>query len=305
MLVFLSPGLLLHGWPPGPRWTHLARAAPFHARNGRALSILTARGGGLLSDLGGAWPRIASPLFLETCKMYAQALMSHRPTPSCPYEAGDAARGEILVVAATHHSGRACGGLQPTRRPGGITYFRHIKPIVFLPISLARPVPVGDQVDPGDDVDDPPAVARTPVLPARSKRYASSRWTSTSSCGSGLAMISPTCTGSGRGCREEAGQRHFLDAAHRLAVVRTGSCEMPLDCISSTASATVASGLDRHQRSAARGSAAGRRSSGAAGSATRMVLGHPVVVERICSGSSGRCRGRVTTTMSSAPRRRA
>ena len=43
----------------------------------------------------------------------------------------------------------------------------------------------------------PPWIARTPVWPAMRRRYASSRWTVVSSCGSGRAMTSPTVTRSG------------------------------------------------------------------------------------------------------------
>ncbi len=118
-----------------------------------------------------------------------------------------------------------------------------------------RCVPVLDQVDPRDDVDHLAVadVASTPVLPASSRRYASSRWTSTSSCGSGRAMTSPTVTLARVAVVvQDAGQRHLLDAADRLAVLAAPAaarCRPPASARSP--SATVASGLDASPAAAA------------------------------------------------------
>ena len=188
--------------------------------------------------------------------------MSHRPTPSYAYEAGDAARGEILVVAASHHSGRACGGLQPHDTRGGYLFSTH--KTNRIPADLTRAAGSStDQVDARDDVHDRVAVgASTPELPARSRRYASSRCTPTSSWGSGRAMTSPTRTVAGsRVVVEQPGERHFLDAADRVAVAQdraTARCRWPASARRPRRPSPPADG---HQRARGPEPAAGRRRS--------------------------------------------
>ena len=136
--------------------------------------------------------------------------------------------------------------------------------------GLARrdSVPVLDQVDPGDDVDDASPSDRQDARVAGQEQAV------------GLVEVdrdvhlrqrpghdvadADACAGRRSSCRSRASVTSWMLPTDRPSR-STGSCEIPAACISSTASATVVSGRDRHQRPRARGSGAGRRRSAAAG----------------------------------------